>query len=84
MFTFSNFNTGHSDGVAKLYLNGQPQGSLSARQQTFTWDPARTMVMLGLSYIGLWDELALFNRALTEAEVLKLNRLKDGVRELHH
>jgi hypothetical protein len=38
--------------------------------------------MLGLSYIGLWDELAIFNRALTAQEVGQLHRLKNGVRDL--
>lgn len=78
-FAFANFNTGRADGVATLYLNGKPQGTMAAREQTFTWDPEKVLVMLGLSYIGWWDELAIFNRALTEGEVAQLYRLEKGL-----
>jgi hypothetical protein len=37
---------------------------------------------LGLSYIGLWDELSVFNRALTADEIRHLHGLKNGVRDL--
>jgi hypothetical protein len=33
-------------------------------------------MMLGLSYIGLWDELSVFNRALSADEVRTLNGLR--------
>ena len=78
-FTFSNFNTGRPDGVATLYLNGERQGEVSSRQQTFTWDPSKALVMLGLSYVGFWDELAIFNRALTPSEIGLLHRLDRGL-----
>jgi hypothetical protein len=45
-------------------------------------DEEKSLIMLGLGYIGLWDELAVFNRALTPAEVAHLHRLKNGVRDL--
>jgi hypothetical protein len=35
--------------------------------------------MLGLGYIGLFDELSMFNRALTAAEVEALYKLDHGV-----
>lgn len=79
VFTFENFNTGRPDGVARLYLDGIYQGALSARLQTFTWDPSKTLVMLGASYIGLLDELSIFDRALSAAEVIELNQLPNGV-----
>lgn len=75
-FTFENFNTGQPNGVPILYLDGKRQGQLSPRVQTFTWDPSKTSMMLGLSYIGLWDELSVFNRALAAEEVALLNRLR--------
>ncbi|MGV3772323.1 MAG: LamG-like jellyroll fold domain-containing protein [Verrucomicrobiales bacterium] len=71
-FTFSNYNTGKTDGETILYLNGKKQGSLSPRNQMFTIDMDKGAIMLGLSYIGLWDELGIFNRALTEQELTKL------------
>jgi hypothetical protein len=81
-FTFTNFNTGRKEGVAKLYLNSRFQGELIGREQTFTWEPERVAIMLGLSYIGLFDELAIFNRALSEQEVEQLYKLETGVRSL--
>ena len=81
-FTFENFNTGQPNGVAKLYLDGKAQGQLSPRVQTFTWDPSKTSIMLGLSYIGLWDELSVFNRALSADEVRTLYNLPRGVTSL--
>ena len=82
VFTWESFNTSRNDGVARLYLDGTPRGSLSPRQQTFTWDPVEAKIALGLNYIGLFDELAVFNRALTGAEVASLYKLERGVTSL--
>lgn len=82
VFTFERFNTGRPDGVATLYLNGQFAGALRPREQTFTWNPAQTLAILGLGYVGLWDELAFFNRAFSAAEVRVLHKLEGGVRGL--
>ena len=78
-FAIKHFNTGEPNGVATLYLDGKPAGEISSRTQTFTWDPGRTAIMLGLSYIGLMDDLALFDRALTPEEIAELFALKGGV-----
>ena len=53
----------------RLYLDGEPRGDLSGRQQTFTWDLQQTLIALGLNYVGLIDEIATFDRVLTAAEV---------------
>jgi hypothetical protein len=76
VFTFENFNTEKPNGVSILYLDGQRQGQLSPRVQIFTWNPAKTSIMLGLSYIGFWDELSVFKRALAPDEVRTLNALR--------
>ncbi len=81
--TIDSFNTGQPDGHARLFLNGQPAGDISPRNQLFTWDPERAIIMLGVSYAGLLDDLALFNRALTPAEVARLHSLNTSVRSLH-
>jgi hypothetical protein len=82
VFTFERFNTGRADGVAKLYLDGELRGTLSPRQQTFTWDPERTVIALGLGYIGLLDELSIFGRSLDAGEVRTLYGLESGVTAL--
>jgi hypothetical protein len=82
VFTFERFNTGRPDGVVRLYLDGTLQGTLSPRQQTFTWDPQTTAIALGLNYIGLLDELSIFNRAFSDDEVRALHALPAGVSAL--
>jgi hypothetical protein len=68
-FTFQNFNSGRPDGTAKLYLNGEERAALKPRTQTFTWDYEKALIMLGLSYVGGFDELAIFDRALSHKEI---------------
>lgn len=79
VFTFERFNTKKTDGVAKLYLDGQLRGTLGSREQTFTWDPERTLIALGLGYIGLLDELSIFDRALAAGEVRQLYEMPSNV-----
>ena len=78
----ANPNTRNRSGETALYLNGEPVGSLSPRKQTFTWKIADARIYLGLSYIGLFDELTIFDRALKAAEVKKLHQLPGGVKAL--
>jgi hypothetical protein len=68
-FTFENFNTGKPNGVAKLYLDGEERGVLKERTQTFTWDIEKALIMLGLSYVGGFDELAIYDRALSAQDL---------------
>lgn len=83
VFTFDNFNTGKADGVARLYLDGRLQGGISARTQTFTWDLAATAIQLGVGYVGKFDDLSLFDRQLSPAEITTLFGLKRGASALH-
>jgi hypothetical protein len=82
VFTFERFNTGKPDGVARLYLDATPHGELDGRQQTFTWDPEENLIALGLGYIGLMDDLSIFNRALSPDEIRALHGLEGGVARL--
>jgi hypothetical protein len=81
-FSFERFNTTRPDGVARLYLDGELQGILSGREQTFTWDTDANIIALGLGYIGLLDELTLFDRALTDVELRALYRIEKGLTPL--
>lgn len=76
------FNTGKADGIATLYLNGEKRGDVAARNQMFTWDPQKSALMLGLNYVGLMDDLAVFDRALSEQDIQRIFRLTKGVSEL--
>lgn len=73
-----------SGGTARLYLDGQLQGVIDEIGEPFSWDLSRAQIRPGVNYVGLFDELALFDRPLTEAEVGILNQLGEGVASLYH
>ena len=77
--TFDRFNTGQPDGEARLYLDGRPQGTVSGRNQVYTWDPDQAVIFLGLGYAGLMDDLMVFDRPLSAEEVEQLAEIaRDG------
>jgi hypothetical protein len=65
-----------------LYLNGQLQGRIENWDLRFAWDPAQVALVLGASYVGRIDDLAVFNRSLSDAEVTTLHGLPAGVKTL--
>lgn len=81
-FTVSQFNTGKQDGVAELYFDGKPVAKISPRNQMFTWDADQAAIMIGLGYIGSMDELAIFDRALSPAEIQTVHQLPEGINAL--
>ena len=83
LFTWQKFNSGRKDAVAKLYLNGKLNGSLTGWNQKFSWKGNETArLLLGLHYVGLMDEFACFNRALTAGEVQSVHALGGGIASL--
>jgi len=50
---------------------------------TFDWDPAKVLLVLGAAYVGQMDDLAVFDRPLTDVEVERIYGLKNGARELY-
>ena len=74
---------GGGSGTAKLYLDGKLQGAAENIGEPFTWDMARGAFRIGVNYVGLFDEAALFSRALTADEVAALHGLEGGVAALH-
>lgn len=80
-FTFENFNSSKPNGTAILYLNGKPEGSITGRNQQFTWSLDNAAIMLGMSYIGLYDDLSLFDRALSAAEIETLSKFEGRLSE---
>ncbi|MFK7768086.1 MAG: LamG-like jellyroll fold domain-containing protein [Mariniblastus sp.] len=76
LMTFQNINsTDGKKGTAKLYLNGELQGKME-RDFKLTWneDDPMPAIMMGLNYVGGFDELSIYNRALTDKEAMHLNR----------
>ena len=81
--TYTGLNT-DGGGTANLYLDGVPQPkTVTGIAEPFTWDLARAAIRLGVNYVGLFDELSMFNRALSADEVRALHELEQGVAELH-
>lgn len=70
--TFDRFNTGQADSEARLYLDGQLQGTVSGWNQRYSWDPSQAVIFLGLGYAGLMDDLMIFDRPLSLDEVGQL------------
>ena len=71
-----------SGGTAKLYLNGKLAGTAEGIKEPFNMEPAIATIRLGVNYVGLWDELSMYSRALTDAEIDALYRLDGGVATL--
>jgi hypothetical protein len=76
--TWKNLDTGKEDAVATLYVDGKRIGQVKDRALAMDWDVDRAGIYIAVNYIGLLDELALFNRELNQAEVNLLVK-KPGV-----
>ncbi|MBQ0736223.1 LamG-like jellyroll fold domain-containing protein [Aquimarina celericrescens] len=77
LINYSHLNT--QNGEASLYMNGKLKGTRSNITTPFTWDLELSNIYIGLGYIGLMDELSVFNRVLTNEEILILYGLENGV-----
>jgi hypothetical protein len=83
VFTLENVNDKTKPQGGKLYLNGQLAGTIENWELTFGWKLESVLLVLGASYVGHLDDLAVFDRALSAREVDLLHRLKTGAKELH-
>ncbi|HQX54121.1 MAG TPA: LamG domain-containing protein, partial [Planctomycetaceae bacterium] len=83
VFTLENVNNESATRAGRLYLNGELQGAIENWDLTFGWDPSQVLLVLGASYVGHMDDLAVFNRVLSPEEVKQIYSLKNGVRDLH-
>jgi hypothetical protein len=71
-------------GRARLYFNAEYQGATGVIRERFTWDVASAGIRLGMGdFVGLIDDIAIFNRALRPEEIRGLYELERGVAELH-
>ena len=82
VFTTSNVNDKAAKPSGSLYLDGKLQGRIENWDLTLAWNPASVALVLGASYVGHQDDLAVFDRALTDAEVEQLFKLEGGVGSL--
>ncbi|MEL7003280.1 MAG: LamG-like jellyroll fold domain-containing protein [Bacteroidota bacterium] len=80
--TITYANLGQPDGEAKLYIDGELHGTEKNIDVPFTWELEKSNIMLGLNYIGLMDELCVFNKTFDAKEVKSLYNLKKGIRSI--
>jgi hypothetical protein len=82
VITWNNLDTGKTDAVAALYIDGKLIGQVKDRAIAMAWDAERAGVYVAVNYIGLLDELALFNRMLSASEVAALHKQPNLMRGL--
>jgi hypothetical protein len=78
VFTWDRLNEGKA-GSGRLYLDGEPQGAITGWQLDLGWDPAQVRLVLAAAYVGDFDDLGVFNRELTPAEVRAVMALPTGI-----
>ncbi|MFO0970137.1 MAG: LamG-like jellyroll fold domain-containing protein [Gemmataceae bacterium] len=74
VLSWRNLDTGKKDAEATLYIDGKRIGAIAKRELAMRWDIDKVGIYVAVNYIGLLDELALFERALSAAEVETLHK----------
>jgi hypothetical protein len=77
VLTWENLDTGKADAVTSLYIDGKLVGRVKDRAIAMGWDVETAGIYVAINYIGLIDEFALFDRALTAGEVAALHKKPD-------
>jgi hypothetical protein len=72
VLNWQNFDSGRSDALAELYIDSKLVGRIADRAIAMDWDLEKSGIYVAVNYLGLLDELGLFNRMLTPAEVREL------------
>ncbi len=71
--SWSNFDTGKGDAISTLYVDGKKIGDVKDRPIAMDWDVEKGGIYVAVNYVGMIDEMALFNRAVTADEVARLH-----------
>ena len=82
-FSFEHVNDKSKKQIGKFHIDGKLQGAIENWDLTFGWLAEKTKIVLGSAYVGYLDELAVFDRALTDDEVKMVHDLKGGIRDLY-
>ncbi len=80
LINFSDLNT--ENGKASLYMNGKLAGTRDTITTPFTWELEKSNIYIGLGYIGLMDELSIYNKTLTNSEIKTLYALENGIHSI--
>jgi len=82
VLTFENLDTGKANARTALYIDGKLIGEVKDREIAMGWDIDKAGIYFSINYIGLLDEFALFDRALTPEEVKALHATPGLLAEL--
>ena len=82
VFTLNQINDKAAKPSGSLYLNGQLQGRIEGWDLRFEWNPESVALVLGAAYVGRMDDLAVFDRALSDDEVKQVFQLERGIASL--
>jgi hypothetical protein len=69
VMNWRNFDTGKPNAEASLFINGKLMGTVQNRSLAMRWDMEQTGIYVAVNYVGLLDELAIFNRPLAVGEI---------------
>ncbi|MCI0704082.1 MAG: SUMF1/EgtB/PvdO family nonheme iron enzyme [Planctomycetia bacterium] len=72
VLTWENLDTGKANAVTSLYIDGKLIGQVKGKAITMGWEIEKVGIYTAINYLGLLDELAIFNRALKPEEVTAL------------
>ncbi|MFT5524814.1 MAG: hypothetical protein ACI9G1_003919 [Pirellulaceae bacterium] len=84
VISWSNFDSSKGDALAQLFVDGRLIGEMKDREIAMNWEIEKTGIYIAVSYIGHFDELAVFNRALTANEISKLHAEPDWLNKRKH
>jgi hypothetical protein len=73
-----------SGGKVVVFLNGEESTTFDLADPEHSWEAALSTMRLGVNYVGLIDELAAFDRALTPDEVRLLHQTPNLPASLMH
>jgi hypothetical protein len=74
VLAWTNFDTGKANAQAVLYIDGKRIGAITNAPIAMRWKLEKAGIYVAVNFIGLLDELALFNRMLTPEEISRLHR----------
>lgn len=79
VISFQGLNSGA--GSASFYINGRLQGSRDI-PEPFTLTTEENRIFLGLNFVGLMDEVAIFDRSFNADEIKVLYNLAEGLQSV--
>jgi Concanavalin A-like lectin/glucanases superfamily len=74
VLTWKNFDNGEANGTSALFIDGKKIGDVSPRALAMDWEIEKAGIYLGVNFIGLLDEFALFDRPLSGPEITLLHK----------